>query len=160
CISVHDRELDIHQDEIWALLCDCRQRLLTIFGLCDFVVGRGQHIADDLAIIRLVLDHQNAFAHAVSTCHTLTPNSPNVQMKTRLGGLPFRYQQCHYCIRYACGEGWLRSFSPPAGSSCRSTTTGSLKANVEPRPGCDSTQILPPWISMIRFEMTNPKPCR
>jgi hypothetical protein len=34
-----------------------------------------QHIADDLAIIRLVLDHQNAFAHAISTCRTprLTP---------------------------------------------------------------------------------------
>src|SRR5215471_15193978 len=41
----------------------------------------------------------------------------NVQMKTRLRGLPFQYQQCHHCIRYACGEGWLRSFSPPAGSA-------------------------------------------
>jgi hypothetical protein len=39
-------------------------------ALCDFVVGGGQHIADDLAIIRLVLDHQNALAHAVSTCRS------------------------------------------------------------------------------------------
>src|SRR6516162_6549590 len=68
-----------------------------------------QQIADDLAIIRLVLDHQNALAHA------------------------------------------------PA-STCRSTTTGSLKANVEPWPGCDSTQILPPCISMMRFDMASPKP--
>ena len=67
--------------------------------------GRGQHIANDLAIIRLVLHHQNALAHAASTC--------------------------------------------------RSTITGSEKANVEPWPGCDSTQIRPPCILMMRFEMAN-----
>jgi hypothetical protein len=33
CITVHDRELNIHQDEIGPLLCDCRQRQLTVFGL-------------------------------------------------------------------------------------------------------------------------------
>ena len=70
CISVHDRELNIHQDEIGSLLCDCRQRQLTVFGLRDFVVSRGQHIADDLAIIRLIVDHQNALAHVVSTCRS------------------------------------------------------------------------------------------
>jgi hypothetical protein len=42
CITVHDRELDIHQDEIGSLLCDRRQRLLTVFGLCDFVAS-GAH---------------------------------------------------------------------------------------------------------------------
>jgi len=41
---------------------------------------------------------------------------------------------------------------------CCPTTTGSVKANVEPCPGCDSTQILPPCISMIRLEMASPKP--
>src|SRR5262249_27989690 len=76
--------------------------------------------------------------------HAYAYTHPNAQMKTRLRGLSFQYQQCHYCIRYACGEGWLRGFSPPAGATCRSTTTGSLKANDEPWPGCDSTQILPP----------------
>ncbi len=70
--------------------------------------GRSKHIADDLAIIRLVLDHQNALAHAASTC--------------------------------------------------RSTMTGTVNAKVEPWPGCDSTQILPPCISMMRFEMASPKP--
>ena len=67
CITVHDRELNIHQDEIGPLRCDCRQRQLTVFGLRNFVVSRGQHIADDLAIIRLVVDHQNALAHVVFT---------------------------------------------------------------------------------------------
>src|SRR5262249_30843715 len=107
-VAIHDRQLDIHQNEIGPLLCDCRQRLLAVFGLRDFVVGRGKHIADDLPIIRLVLDHQNALAHAASTS--------------------------------------------------RSTTTGSVKANVEPWPGCDSTQIRPPCISMMRLEMASPKP--
>ena len=45
-----------------------------------------------------------------------------------------------------------------AASTCRSTMTGSVKVNVEPWPGCDSTQILPPCISMMRFDMASPKP--
>ncbi len=65
-ISVHDRQLDIYQNEIGPLLCDCRRRLLAVFGLGDLIVGRSKHVADDLAIIRLVLDHQNALAHAAS----------------------------------------------------------------------------------------------
>src|SRR5436190_10992292 len=83
-------------------------RLLAILGLSHFIIGAGKHIADDLAIIRLVLDHQNALAHVVSTC--------------------------------------------------RSTITGSVNANVEPCPGCDSTHIRPPCISMMRFDMARPKP--
>src|SRR6516225_5268517 len=107
-VTVHDRQLDIHKDEIGPLFRYGGERLLTVLGLGDLIVGRSKHIADDLPIIRLVLDHQNALAHA--------------------------------------------------GSSCRSTTTGSVNANVEPWPGCDSTQILPPCISMIRFDIARPKP--
>jgi CheY-like chemotaxis protein len=40
--------------------CNCRKRLLAILSLGNLVIGRGQHIANDLAIIRLVFDHQNA----------------------------------------------------------------------------------------------------
>jgi len=58
--------------------------------------------------IRLVFDHQNALAHAASTC--------------------------------------------------RSTMTGSVKVNVEPWPGCDSTQIRPPCISIMRLEIASPNP--
>src|SRR6516225_4548487 len=107
-VTVHDRHLNIHQDEIGPLLCNSRERLLAVFGFDNLIVGRGQHIADNPATIRLVLDHQNAFAHA--------------------------------------------------GSTCRWTTTGRVNANVEPWPGCDSTQILPPCISMMRFDMASPKP--
>jgi len=44
------------------------------------------------------------------------------------------------------------------GSTCRSTIIGSVKANVEPWPSCDSTQILPPCISMMRLDIASPKP--
>jgi hypothetical protein len=46
--------LNIHQDEIGALLCDRCKRLLAVLGLGDLVVGGSQHIADDLPIIRLL----------------------------------------------------------------------------------------------------------
>jgi hypothetical protein len=35
------------------------ERLLTVFGFGDFVISRGKHIADDLAIVRLVLEQQD-----------------------------------------------------------------------------------------------------
>src|SRR6516164_6224115 len=84
------------------------ERLLAVLGLGDLIVGRRQHIANDLTIIWLVLDHKNALAHAASTC--------------------------------------------------RSTITGSENVNVEPWPGCDSTQILPPCISMMRLDIASPRP--
>src|SRR5262249_48176807 len=45
-----------------------------------------------------------------------------------------------------------------AASTCRSTMTGSVKVKVEPWPGCDSTQIFPPCISMMRLEIARPRP--
>ncbi len=85
-----------------------RARIARLAEQAQFVVGSGKHVANDLAIILLVFDYQNALAHA--------------------------------------------------GSTCRSTRTGSLKENVEPWPTCDSTQILPPCISMMRLDMASPKP--
>src|SRR5215467_9215859 len=106
-VAVHDRQVNTHQDEVGPLLRDSCERLLGVFGLGDFTIDTAKHIANNLAIIFLVLHHQYAFAHAGSTCRT---------------------------------------------------TTGSVNANVEPRPTCDSTQIRPPCISMMRLEMASPKP--
>ncbi|HYP11079.1 MAG TPA: hypothetical protein VEQ86_06320, partial [Xanthobacteraceae bacterium] len=39
-------------------------RCFAVLRLRDLIVGTRKHIADDLAIIRLVLHHQNALAHA------------------------------------------------------------------------------------------------
>jgi hypothetical protein len=41
---------------------------------------------------------------------------------------------------------------------CCSTRTGSVKENVDPSPGLDSTQIRPPCSSTMRLEMVRPKP--
>jgi hypothetical protein len=53
------------------------KRLLAVLGFRDFVIGAGEHIADDLAVIRLVFDHQNALAHTASTCRSTTTGSVN-----------------------------------------------------------------------------------
>src|SRR5262245_58837707 len=74
-VPVHDRQLDIHQDQIGPLLCDRLECLFAAFDFRDLIIGWGQHIADDLAIIRLVLDHQNALAHAASTCRSTMTGS-------------------------------------------------------------------------------------
>src|SRR5215210_5468445 len=45
-----------------------------------------------------------------------------------------------------------------AATSLRSSTIGSVNENVDPFPSTDSTQILPPCISIMRFAIANPKP--
>jgi hypothetical protein len=42
--------------------------------------------------------------------------------------------------------------------ACSLTMTGSVKENVDPWPTIDSTQIFPPCISIMRFEIASPKP--
>src|SRR5262245_43696063 len=44
------------------------------------------------------------------------------------------------------------------GLACCSTSTGSKTKKVEPCPGRESTQIRPPCISIIRFEIASPSP--
>src|SRR6266446_6004781 len=81
---------------------------LAIFGFNYFETHARQKIAQDLQVVLLIFDHQNALCHA--------------------------------------------------GLACPSTVTGSVNAKVEPLPGLDSTQMRPPCISMIRFEMARPSP--
>ena len=59
-------QLDTHEDEIRSRFCHCCKRLLAVLGFRDFVIGAGEHIADDLAIIRLIFDHQNALAYLLA----------------------------------------------------------------------------------------------
>src|SRR6516225_4931575 len=44
------------------------QRLLAVADLNDFESGVVKKVTDDLPIVLLVLDHQNAFGHAFPTC--------------------------------------------------------------------------------------------
>jgi len=44
-------------------------------------------------------------------------------------------------------------------SSTRATSASfKVKWKVDPRPGCDSTQMRPPWNSTIFLQMANPMP--
>ena len=69
-VTVNARQLNVHQDKIGPLFHNGFERLLAALGLCDFVVGSGEQIANDLAIILMVLHHQNALAHIGSTCRS------------------------------------------------------------------------------------------
>src|SRR6516165_1681354 len=82
CITVHDRELDIHQDKVGPLLYYRGKRLLAVFDFGNLIVCRGQHVADDLAIIRLV-----ACSKLVQKCK-LTQNvrPKSLKSKTALKG--------------------------------------------------------------------------
>ena len=42
--------------------------------------------------------------------------------------------------------------------NCCATFVGTVNENVEPLPGVDSTQMRPPCISIIRFDMARPSP--
>src|SRR5262249_42829052 len=52
---------------------------------CSHIISRSEHIADNLATIRLVLDHQNALAHAASTCRSTMIGSENAKSEPRPG---------------------------------------------------------------------------
>src|SRR3974377_171334 len=108
-VAVHMRQLDVHENKVGMLLFRSANTGLAIPGFRHLISGTAQEVAEDLPIVLLVLDYQNAFAHADA-------------------------------------------------STCRSTTTGSVNANVEPWPSCDSTQILPPCISLMRLDIASPRP--
>src|SRR6516165_4739498 len=103
------RQLNVHENKVGMLLFRSANTGLTIPGFRHLISGTAQEVAEDLPIVLLVFDHQNALAHA-------------------------------------------------AASTCRSTITGSVNVKVEPWPSCDSTQIRPPCISIMRFDMASPKP--
>ena len=81
--AIHARQLDFHQDEIGPLFCYCCERLLAVLCFRDFVVRPGKQIANDLAIILLVLDHEDALAHAASTCRSTRMGTVNEKVEPR-----------------------------------------------------------------------------
>ena len=46
-VAVHDRQLNIHQDQIGTLPCHGRQRVLTVLGFDQLVTGIAEQIAQD-----------------------------------------------------------------------------------------------------------------
>src|SRR5262245_37816056 len=72
-VAVHHRQLNVHQDQVGALSADRGERFLTVLRLDQLVTGVTQEIAQDLPVVHLILDHQDACAHQCPTCFsTLT----------------------------------------------------------------------------------------
>jgi len=68
-VAVHDRQLDVHQDEIRPLLRRLRQCLLSVIGL-DQLVARRKQITENLHVVLFVLDQQNALPPGELACST------------------------------------------------------------------------------------------
>src|SRR5271165_3254502 len=72
-VAVHDGQLNVHQDQVRTLLGDGGERLLAVLHLDQLISGVAQQITQDLPVVHLILDHQNASAHQCPTCaSTLT----------------------------------------------------------------------------------------
>src|SRR6516225_8781236 len=70
--SPSNKALTVTRRLLWV---NSRERLLAVFSLGDLIVGRGKHVANDLATIRLVLHHQYTLAHVGSTCRSTMTGS-------------------------------------------------------------------------------------
>src|SRR6516165_5399168 len=69
-VAVHHRQLNVHQDQVGALLCICGERLLAVCRLDQLVSGVAQQVAQDLPVVFLVLNDKDAPAHASPTCRS------------------------------------------------------------------------------------------
>ena len=58
-ISIHDRHLDVHEDQINGQFTDHPQRFQTIFGSADPIAQLFQHDTGGLAVDRMVVNHQD-----------------------------------------------------------------------------------------------------
>ena len=70
------------------------------------------------------------------------------QSKAAMSALPPESRHCQATVGCPLWANMRHASYFDSTLTCCSTTTGSVNANVEPWPGCDSTQILPPCISM------------
>ena len=65
-ISIHDWQLDVHQDQVGTLLCQCGERFLAVLGFNQVESGVSKKIAQYLPIVGLILNHQDAIGHRPS----------------------------------------------------------------------------------------------
>src|SRR5262249_6566832 len=67
-VSVKNRQLYIHQDEVRSLSFRCYERLFAVLRLDHFVTYVCEQIAQNLPVILLILNHQYALAHVCIAC--------------------------------------------------------------------------------------------
>src|ERR1700730_4742308 len=72
-VAVHNGQLNVHQDQVRTLLSDRSERLFAVLRFDQLISSVAQQITQDLPVVHLILDHQNASAHQCPTCvSTLT----------------------------------------------------------------------------------------
>src|SRR6516165_1158084 len=69
-VAVHHRQLNVHQDQVGALLCICGERLLAVCRLDQLVSGVTRQVPQDLPVVFLIFNHQDALAHGSLTCRS------------------------------------------------------------------------------------------
>ncbi len=67
-VAVQDWKLVVHKDEVRAVRRRRGQSCLAILGFDDLEIGVCEQIAQDLPIVFLILDHQDALAHDGPAC--------------------------------------------------------------------------------------------
>src|SRR5580704_7251994 len=62
-VAVEQRQLDVHENEIGAFRLRRDDPRLAVAGFAHGIAGAAEKIAQDLAIVLLILDHENPLAH-------------------------------------------------------------------------------------------------
>jgi hypothetical protein len=61
-------QLNIHEDEVWPVRSCRGQPTLAIFRFDDLEIGARKQVPEDLPVVLLILNHQNALAHDCPVC--------------------------------------------------------------------------------------------
>jgi hypothetical protein len=80
-ITIEQRKLNIHQDEVRPFGHRGPYTLLAIFGFNYFETRARQKIAQDLQVVLLIFDHQNALCHAGLACPWTVMGSVNANVE-------------------------------------------------------------------------------
>jgi hypothetical protein len=67
-IAVNARQLNIYEDEVRPMRRRRGKPRLTVHGFDDFKIGAREQIPQNLPIVFVILDHQDALAHNCPTC--------------------------------------------------------------------------------------------
>src|SRR5262249_59693715 len=84
-VAFHSCQLDIHENQVRPLPLDHGKRRLYVLGLDILVARASLEIAQDLAIIVLVLNDENAFAHCRSACRSTRIGTVNENVEPQAG---------------------------------------------------------------------------
>src|SRR5262249_48230328 len=69
-VAVHDRQLNIHQDQVRPLSLNGRQCFFAAFGFDQLISSVTEHIAKNAPVARLTFNPQDAFPHGSLTCRS------------------------------------------------------------------------------------------